>query len=211
MECRFPALLACVLVALTVAPAWAATPLPAPPPTPHAVRGGDFPELVVHLPALDAVGAPMPLDCAQVRARRIDELDPVWKHLVERIHLDCEPLAIDDATGTIATTLTAYLRPGAVQLAGAPVTEVRLMDSELWSDRQYVVGRPFADAADALAAHVSMRCAMAQDDPAALGMGDCDLVRTKRAVFVDSGAVGIWIHPDPYDAARTVYAEAWAE
>jgi hypothetical protein len=56
-----------------------------------------------------------------------------------------------------------------------------------------------------------MRCGMAGDDPTALGSRDCTIARDERGVFIDTGGGGIWIYPDPYDAARTVYAEAWAE
>ena len=212
MDRRFPARFAGpAILALAIAPACATGTSPDSLAV-HAARGGDFPELIVHLPRFDATGDPMAPACDQVRARRIDELDPVWKRLVDRVHLECERVpAAEAGDETIATTLTAYLRPGAVQLAGAPVAEVRLMDSERWGDRQYIVDRPFAAVRDALAAHVEMRCGMAGDDPTALGSRDCTIARDERGVFIDTGGGGIWIYPDPYDAARTVYAEAWAE
>ena len=88
-----------------------------------------FPELIMHLPEFDKAGNRLPLACGQIRARRIDELDPAWRQAVGRVHLECEPLA---ATGggepeAIATVVTAYLKPGTALFLQAPVVEVRLM------------------------------------------------------------------------------------
>lgn len=177
------------------------------------VSGDDFPELIVHLPKSDVDGDPLALACDQIRPRRIDELDPLWKRAVDRIHLDCEQYGEPDAAmDRVATWVTAYLKPGAVVLATLVVSEVRLMDSELWSDHQYVLDGRFDQIGSVLQEHVEARCRMAHDNPDALGQGDCRVTRDAEGVFIDTGMVGgTWIHPDPHDADRTVYAEAWAE
>jgi len=180
--------------------------------SPMQVNGDDFPELIVHMPQVDVEGNPRALTCDQLRPRRIDELDPRWKRVVDRIHLECEPVGVQD-TGmdSVATRATAYLRPNAVSLATLPVSEVRLMDSELWSDHQYVVDGVYALVGRLLQEHVAACCRIAHDSPDALTQGDCRVTRDSSGVFIDTGVVGTWIYPDPYDAGRTVYAEAWAE
>lgn len=130
MECRFPATLIvrALLLATAATPAWSASPGDGPV---LQLAGNDFPELAVHVPRHDAYGHQAALDCDQIRAKRIDELDPLWKRAVDRIHLDCDDLSLEvEGFDTVATVITAYLKPGAVQFAGVPVAEVRMMDSD---------------------------------------------------------------------------------
>ena len=220
MECRFliSLTISVLPLALTTLSVCAGTPATAPAAAPVTVPvlrvvGSDFPELVVHVPRHDALGMQAALDCEQIRARRIDELDPLWKKAVDRIHLDCDDLDMEsEAFGTVATVITAHLKPGAVQFAGVPVAEVRMMDSDLWGDRQYLLDRPYAEIVDAVQAHLESRCRMRQDDPSQLAHGDCTLVRQAEGMYLDTSEVGgIWLHPDQDDAQRTVYAEAWAD
>ena len=212
MECRFFTIpvVSAFLLAMTTMPVRADTPVDAPV---LRLVGSDFPELVVHVPRHDAMGVQVALDCDQIRAKRIDELDPLWKQAVERIHLDCDDLDVEDeAFGTVATVITAYLKPGAAQFAGVPVVEVRMMDSDLWGDRQYLLDRPYAEIVDAVRAHLESRCRMQQDDPGVLAQGDCNLVHQDEGLYLDTSEVGgIWLHPDQDDTQRTVYAEAWAD
>ncbi len=173
-----------------------------------------FPELIMHLPEFDKAGNRLPLACGQIRARRIDELDPAWRQAVGRVHLECEPLA---ATGggepeAIATVVTAYLKPGTALFLQAPVVEVRLMDSDLWSDHQYVLAAPYPDIVHDLQRHLVARCEAAPVDQAILSRRDCAVTLSEDGIFVANSAVGgAWAHPDPFDAHRTVYAEGWAE
>jgi hypothetical protein len=212
MECRFfiTPIVPALLLAMTTMPVHADTPVDAP-----VVRliGSDFPELVVHVPRHDALGVQAALDCDQIRAKRVDELDPLWKRAVDCIHLDCDDLGMEsEAFGTVATVVTAYLKPGAVQFAGVPVAEVRMMDSDLWGDRQYLLDRPYDGIVDAVQAHLESRCRMRQDHPSLLAQGDCTLVRQPEGLYLDTSEVGgIWLHPDQDDTQRTVYAEAWAD
>ena len=212
MECRFPTTLIApaLLLAMTATPAWSATPQDKPL---LQLTGNDFPELAVHIPRHDADGHQAALDCDQIRAKRIDELDPLWKHAVDRIHLDCDDLTVEvEGFDTVATVITAYLKPGAVQFAGVPVAEVRMMDSDQWGDRQYLLDRPYEEVVDAVQRHVESRCRMRQDDPAVLAQGDCMLVREAEGLYLDTSEVGgIWLHPDQDDTRRTVYAEAWSD
>ncbi len=133
---------------------------------------------------------------------------------MQRIHLECEPLAApqDDADESIATTVTAYLHPDAARFLDWPVVEVRLMDSLLWSDRQYVLDAPYPAVARAMRKPLVARCQAMQDEPSALVRRDCTVTRTDQGMFIDSSAGGgAWVHPDPHDPQRTVYAESWAE
>lgn len=177
------------------------------------LSGNDFPQLVQHLPALGENGLPLPLDCTQIRARRVDELDPLWKQAVGRIHLDCEDLTVDNAGfDMVATVITAFLKPGKVQFAGLPVTEIRLMDSELWTDHQYVLDRSYADIREHLKRFAQARCRARRDDPTQVVHGECTLREDELGLYLEGAAPGgVWIHADPEDPRKTLYAEAWAD
>ena len=211
MDCRFPTVIVpALLLAMTAAPARSATPQSNPV---LQLVGNDFPELAVHVPRYDMEGQQAALDCDQIRAKRIDELDPLWKKAVDRIHLDCDELSIEnEGLDAIATVITAYLKPGAVQFAGVPVAEVRMMDSDQWGDRQYLLDLPYSEIVDAVQHHVESRCRIRQDDPVQLAQSDCTLVREAEGLYLDTSEVGgIWLHPDQDDTRRTVYAEAWSD
>jgi hypothetical protein len=221
MECRFPTTSAAPILLLVLAtlPVQAGTPPAAAPIRAPAevpvlrVAGNDFPQLVMHIPRHDALGVQAVLDCDQIRAKRIDELDPLWKKAVERIHLDCDDLGGDaEGIGSVATVATAYLKPGAVQFAGIPVVEVRMMESDLWGDRQYLLERGYAEIVDAVQAHLESQCRMRQDDPGLLAQGDCSVLRQAEGLYLETSEIGgTWLHPDQDDTQRTVYAEAWAD
>lgn len=183
------------------------------PPPALEVVGDDFPDLIVLMPRFTPDGTQLPLACDQVRPRRIDELDPSWRRAVGRIHLDCESMATDeDDVATVATVITAFLNPGAVRMASLPVAEIRLMDSDLWSDHQYVLPTPYRQAGERLRKHVEQRCRVAQDSPGLIGLRNCRVTDEDDGMFIQTGAIGgIWVHPDPLDPQRTVYAESWAD
>ena len=173
-----------------------------------------FPELLMRRAGFAIDGSRPALACDQIRPRRIDELDPAWRRIVQRIHLECEPLAAmqDGEVDTIATVVTAYLEHGTARFLDSPVAELRLMDSDLWSDHQYVLDTPYPRIVDTLQPLLVARCQATHDDPAALARRDCKVTRTEQGMFIDSSAVGgAWLYPDPHDPQRTVYAEAWAE
>lgn len=207
MECRLfrPAIAFCLLTAAT-------SGLAAPAPV-LQLAGNDFPELVVHQPAYDENGNPLDLACDQIRSKRIDELDPLWKQAVERIHMDCEDLTEESAGfDMIATVVIGFLRPGAVQFAGVPVAEVRLMDSELWGDHQYLLDRPYAEIRDAMKAFVESRCRAQQENTDSLVVSSCALTESDEGLYLEASELGgIWMHPEQGNAARTVYAEAWSD
>ncbi len=201
--------IACLLMA-GAAPGLALTPL-APPAL--QVNGDDFPDLIVHTPVFDEDGNQQALACEQIRGKRIDELDPLWKRAVERIHLDCETVSEEDAGfDMVATVVTAFLKPGAAQFAGVPVAEVRLMDSDLWSDHQYVLDRPYAEIRETLKQHVQSRCRAQQDNPSYLVNRDCRASAIEASLYLGtSEAGGVWMHADAEDPGRTIYAETWAD
>ncbi len=214
MERRFLPLPALCLMAIALpAPAAEQAQTPAREIGALRVAGNDFPELMLHVPAFDATGNQTALACGQVRAKRIDELDPLWKRAVERIHLDCENLTEADAGfETMATVATAYLKPGAVVFADVPVAEVRLMDSDLWSDHQYVLERPYAQIREILKQHVQSRCLAQPESPDALVQNPCAALQRQEGVYLHgSEGGGVWIHPEQDHPARTIYAEAWGE
>ena len=208
-------LLAFCLLAITASSSQA-TPPPLPETAPVPVlqlSGDDFPVLIAHQPARDENGVLQPVACEQIRGKRIDELDPLWKQVVERIHVDCDDLEQDIAGfDMVATAATGFLRPGLVQFAGIPVIEVRLMDSELWGDHQYILDRPYTEIGAALERFVESHCRTAQDNRQALVRNTCELTQTAEGMYLEAGPLGgIWIHPLADNPQRTVYAEAWAD
>ena len=177
------------------------------------LAGNDFPELVLHQPAEDANGDPLPLACDQIRGKRIDELDPLWKQSIERIHVDCEDLTeAKDGFDMVATVVTGFLRPGSAVFAGVPVAEVRLMDSELWGDHEYILDRPYAEVSETLRRFIESRCRAPRENPEALVGDTCKLTETEQGIYLEADSVGgIWLHPLQEDPRRTVYAEAWSD
>ena len=203
--------LALVAVLSLSAPAWscrAETPEPV-----LQLSGGDFPDLIVHQPSFDEAGEPLPVACDQIRAKRIDELDPLWKRSTDRIHLECEDLKADDAGfDMVVTTVTAFLKEGMAQFAGQPLAEVRLMDSDLWGDHQYILQRPYQETREALKRFIESRCRARQDDPDALVQNDCALIESDEELYLQAGEIGgIWVHAEEGRPDRTVYAEAWSD
>lgn len=182
------------------------------------VRGDDFPVLVHETgvpPPLDANGLPRSPGCEAVRARRVDELPYPWREAVDRIQFDCQPLnGEEDDSGEIALEVTALLKPGRVWLAGHAVSEIRLMDSPQWGDHQYIVGASYATVAADLRAQVEADCVQQQQKESnALGTsGDCRMLETPGQLYMETSLMGgVWIHADPTDASRTVFAEAWTD
>lgn len=177
------------------------------------VSGGDFPALVMVVPGEHAVhGLDATPGCDRIRARRLDELAPGWRTRVARVELDCEDALADDEQQTLtAVTARAVLHPGRVQLAGQPVTEVRLMDSQRWGDHQYVLAAPFAAAGAAVRRFVEDTClarTLTDEAPSTA----CTMLAADDGFYLpNADAGGIWIHADPDDAERTLYVEAWAD
>ncbi|MEO6519973.1 MAG: hypothetical protein ABIO17_13455 [Pseudoxanthomonas sp.] len=209
MDCRVSCLIAAAgLLALATAGVTAA----AQPAPVLQLSGHDFPELLVKLRETGANGEPVALSCDRIRSKRIDELDPLWKQAVERIHVDCQDLnEHDDGFDMTATMVTGFLKAGQVQFAGMPVTEVRLMDSELWGDHQYLLDRPYAEIRETLKTFLAARCRAQQDSSRALVASPCSVLETGEGLYLQAGeSGGIWMHPAPEAPQRTVYAEAWS-
>lgn len=221
MQCRIDMprigtrLLAFCLLASAACSGLATTPpVPVAAPVPVLqLSGDDFPVLIVHQPARDGNGVLLPLACEQIRGKRIDELDPLWKQAVERIHVDCDDLKQETAGfDMVATVATGFLRPEMVEFAGFPVAEVRLMDSEMWSDHEYILDRPYAEIREALERFVESHCSASQDNRQALPRNTCELTETAEGMYLEAGPLGgVWMHPEHDDPQRTVYAEAWAD
>lgn len=186
------------------------------PPRVFDVRGDDFPVLIRDTglpPPLDETGTSESPGCEAVRARRVDELPWPWRDSVERIHLDCQSLP---APGTddelLAIMSTAFLKPDRVRLAGHPVAEIRLMDSELWGDHQYVIAARYEDVARDLRKFVETDCLQRQLREEHVSQLACSMQAQGDGLYLRiDEASGLWIHADPDDELRTIYAEAWAD
>lgn len=214
MDCRRPILLAFACLLALAAGDVAA--MQATKPLVMAVTGGDFPNLTQAVdvpPRFDADGKPVSPGCDGVRANRIDELAPPWHEAVDSVQMDCEAMAeIYDGFDSLAIATTATLKPGAVSLAGQPVAEVRLMDSDLWGDHQYVLEAPFDLARDALKRHVETHCKQRHLREERIGDADCRVSLSDEGLYLSTDEIsGIWVHSDPDDPQRTIYAEAWAD
>lgn len=180
------------------------------------VNGGDFPALTMPLPADPAAGAGGAAPgCDRMRARRLDELAPGWRAHVVRIELECEQaLSDDDSEPQVALDARALLAPGGVRLAGQPVGEVRLLDSERWGDHQYRIDAPYEQVQAALRAHVEQACRQARlrDEDAPAGDAECTMQALDDSLYLPTGEIGgIWVHRDPDDPGRTLYVESWAD
>lgn len=212
MDCRRSVLIP--LLALAICPA--GVPAHAgQAPVAIEVRGDDFPALVQSTglpPPLDESGLPQAPGCESVRARRIDELPHPWRAAVDRIHLDCQPLDPADAGQGLALTTTAFLKPGRVWLAGHAVAEIRLMDSDLWGDHQYVLAAAYDEVAADLRRQVEADCASRHLREERGEPEDCRMLDSGGELYLQVDEInGIWIHPDADDAGLTVYAEGWAD
>ena len=210
MDRHFSCLLAAAALLVLVSPGLASATQPAPV---LQLSGNDFPELVVLSLEPDANGDPVAPSCERIRGKRVDELDPLWKQAVERIHLDCQDLTEqDEGAEMAATVVTGFLKPGRVEFAGVPVAEVRMMDSELWGDHQYLLDRPFPEIRDTIRNFIESRCRAQQESSGALLAIDCSLVETAEGLYLQASEIdGIWVHPAPDEPQRTVYAEAWSD
>lgn len=211
MECR-PLFAPAAAGLLLMAGAQVRAENKAAPPLLH-VAGGDFPALVMVVPADHASQA---LDvapgCERIRARRLDELAPGWRQHVVRVELDCDDaLADDESEALTAVNARAQLHPERVRLAGQPVTEVRLMDSQRWGDHQYVLAAPYVAAAPALRRFVEDACREQATARETVNTA-CTMLEAEDGLYLPAGdAGGIWIHADPDDDTRTLYVEAWAD
>lgn len=186
------------------------------PPPGFDVRGGDFPVLVSDTglpPPLDEAGEAEPPGCEAVRARRVDELPWPWRDAVDRIHLDCQSMPAPGAdTELLAIVSTAFLKPDRARLAGHPIAEVRLMDSELWGDHQYVIAAAYPEAARDLRTLVETDCLQRHLREEHAGAPACSMQAQGDGLYLQIDEVsGVWIHADPDDSQRTIYAEAWAD
>ncbi len=180
------------------------------------VRGDDFPFLIHETglpPPLDDNGLPRAPGCESVRARRVDELPSPWSEAVDRVHMDCQPVpAPSDDGDMLAITAIAFLKPGHVRMAGHPVAEIRMMDSEFWGDHQYVIAERYEQAAADLRALVETACTQRSLRSERQDAPPCRMEEGEGGLYMDSSEIGgIWIHADPDDPAMTVFAEAWAD
>lgn len=176
-------------------------------PPPLQLRTGEFPQLLAYE---DERGASLASGCERVRGRRLDELDPRWRAVVERVHLDCDDVGTEPGSG-VATAAVALLKPGRVQFQKLPVREVRMMDSQWWADHQYVLDVPFGIARPVLRKALLAGC-HAETDAERISARGCVIQDEDEGLYLQVDAIsGISVHPDPDDAQATIYAEVWAD
>jgi hypothetical protein len=176
------------------------------------LQGEDFPELLMRLPSGGVDTDQANPECGRIRARRLDELPPDWREVVERLHFDCE--AADPEApleGGIVTTVTAFLKPGRVQFRRLPVREVRMMDAAQWGDHQYVLDKPYSSIGERMARELRGSC-QARRDVGDIRTVDCEVIARPDGLYQQLDEItGIWVHPDPDEASVTIYAEAWSD
>lgn len=152
--------------------------------------------------------------CAPVHAGRLDELKPPWRGRVARISVKCEPMPGIDGEPDASIAAVAVLKPGTVALQGIAVVELRTSESWAHGETNYVLKARYDAIADKLTAHVRRQCLAGWKQTEAAPGGWCAVSADAehRGVFIQTGELGgIWLHPDPDDSARTIYADAWSE
>lgn len=177
--------------------------------------GQQFPMLLVWSPPADPEdpSGQGPLPCNNVRALRVDELDAKVAPLVETVTLDCEVgKGIEDEPDGI-TTVVAKLKPNAANFGGVPIVEIRMMDSAWGNDHQYLLDAPFNSSKETITASIRQHC-LGNDPSSNPGSSTCVVTPEDmhKGIYIDRGeGGGLWAHPDPDDAQRTIFASAWSE
>ena len=183
-----------------------------------AVEVDAFPELLSHPPAKDD-GEIVYGTCAQIKAKRVSELPVPWRDAIARIDLTCKDLSGEESgygEATASTEVVAILKPGAITFATLPVVEIRMKDSELWGDHQFIIDLPFAQARPALKRYMQATCGLSEDALRNAPETDCTVEpapgRSADSLYAPTGEISsIWAHADESDPRRTVYADAWSD
>jgi hypothetical protein len=188
----------------------------------HAATGGavgtdlvgrPFPSLKTTL-TMTAETHPGASPCDAVRAMRLDELDAEWAPMVADIALSCEVgQGIEDEPDA-NTTVVAKLRPKAAHFGGAPVVEIRMSDSAWGNDYQYVLDARFGSARQRLSTAIRAHCLKNSDAAADAPDTVCRIQGdgVHGGLYIDTGeGGGLWLHPDPDNPRRTIFASAWSE
>jgi hypothetical protein len=177
------------------------------------LAGHNFPALSKTLDTTEnASGTTSP--CLRVRALRLNELDAKWKPLVANISLKCKVGEGFDNKPDANTTAIAKLKPGAANYAGVSILEIRMMDSAWGNDYQYVLNAPFSRIKKQLKLAIRNHCIKEQGITVAITDNICAVVNDGQhgGLYLDTGeGGGIWLHPDPDNPNRSIYASAWSE
>lgn len=187
-----------------------------------ALEVDTFPELTITQEQQQVANAPYDLStpCAQRRVRRAKELPSPWRKAIKRIEYDCQDLSEEDGgygMDIVSTKVVAYLKPGRLTFAGLPLIEVRMQDSELWGDHQFILDLPYTQARPILSRHIVTTCHRnAQQLHEYPLQHDCTLEESESegengVLAITNEVGGTWVHPDESNPQRTVYADAWSD
>ena len=178
----------------------------------------DFPALVIvePMPEDDTRYGP---DCAHMKVRSVDALKRRWRSVIARIDFECRDLTGEESgysSATSETTITLLLKPEAVTFAGFPVIELRMRNSELWGDEQFILDAPFTQTGPVLQRHLETTCGLSKQRLRESNQRICVIEEGafwhNGGLYLSTGELGgTWAHPEEGHPQRTVYAEAWSD
>jgi hypothetical protein len=173
--------------------------------------GEQFPILKMNSQSADTV-PPDKSPCDTVRALGISELDAKLKSIVKTLTLECEVGKGIEGEPDAVTNLVAELKPSTATFGGVPIVEIRMMDSAWGNDYQYVLDVPFSANEEQLTASVRKHCQQIQGSSGDATNCPVSKEDLHHGIYIDSGeSGGLWAHPDPDNAQRTIFASAWSE
>jgi hypothetical protein len=186
----------------------------------HALKldNSDFPDLVI-IQATPEDNTRYGPDCAHMKVRSVDELKRRWRSVIERIDFECKDINSEESgysSATSETSITVFLKPNAVTFAGFPVIELRMKNSDLWGDAQFILDAPFTQTGPVLQRHLETTCGLSKQRLRESKKRTCVI---EEGAFWHNGGLyiktselgGTWAHPEEEHPQLTVYAEAWSD
>jgi hypothetical protein len=174
---------------------------------------GQFPTLSKTLEAPENL-AKNASPCDLVKPLRTAELEGNWKSIVSSVDLKCEIGEGIENEPSANTNATAKLKPKAANFGGVAIIEIRMSDSAWGNDYQYVLDARFAKVKTQLKATIRKNCIKERGITTPLTDDVCPIENHGQygGLYLDTGeGGGIWLHPDPDNPNRTIYASAWSE
>jgi hypothetical protein len=206
-----------MLVLLPTLTLLASTPATAAPRV-LQLGNSDFPELVVVEPMPENNTRYGP-DCAHIKVRSLDQLKRRWRSVIASVDFECKDID-GEASGysatTSETTIRILLKDKAVAFAGFPVIELRMKNSDLWGDDQFILDAPFAETGPVLQRHLETTCGLSKQQLREKKRKQCVIEEDSHwhhgGLYIRTNELGgTWAHPEAEHPQRTVYAEAWSD